>query len=131
MSTHLFLVSVLIILYTQVSNATDCNVTAPDNSQIILDSRIYHTLNPLRATAITDWTLLDVDMMTYPILGTQIGSEWEVQLSLDDCSPHYASCPPALITVDPDIERNWIVTSYYVTEADNIEIRIDVDLSLS
>eukprot|EP00800_Vazella_pourtalesii_P016140 TRINITY_DN453_c0_g1_i2.p1 TRINITY_DN453_c0_g1~~TRINITY_DN453_c0_g1_i2.p1 ORF type:complete len:976 (+),score=243.96 TRINITY_DN453_c0_g1_i2:347-3274(+) len=115
----------IIILYTQVSNATDCNVTAPDNSQIILDSRIYHTLNPMRSAAIPGWTLLDVDMMTYPILGTQIGLEWEVQTSTGDCSPHYSSCPAALITVDPDIERNWIVTSYYVTEADNIEIRIE------
>ena len=125
MSFNLFLVSVLIILYTQVSNATDCNVTAPDNSQVILDSRIYHTLNPLRAVAIPGWTLLDVDMMTYTFSGSQVGSEWIVHTSLDDCSPHYTSCPPALITVDPDIERNWIVTSYYVTEADNIEIRIE------
>ena len=126
MSKHLFLVSVLIILYTQVSNATDCNVTAPDNSQIILDSRIYHTLNPLRSAAIPGWTLLDVDMMTYPIMGNQVGLEWEVRTSTGDCSPHYVSCPIVLITVDPDIERNWIVTSYYVTEADNIEINSSV-----
>ena len=114
---------ILIILYTHVSNATDCNVTTPDNSQIILDSLIYHTT--LRAVAIPGWTLLDVDMMTYTFMGTQSGLDWDVQLIQGDCSPHYAACPEALITVDPDIEMNWIVTSYYVTDANNIEIRIE------
>ena len=48
-----------------------------------------------------------------------------MQLIQGEFSPHYAVCPNAAITVDPDIEMNWIVTSYYVTDANNIEIRIE------
>ena len=73
MSYNFLLVSIL-ILYTQISNATDCSVTVPDNSHIILDSLIYHDLNnPFRAVTIPGWTLLDVDMMVYTFMGTQVG----------------------------------------------------------
>ena len=64
-------------------------------------------------------------MMTYTVLGNQIGLEWIILTDLDDCSPHYSVCPVAEIPSDPAIERNWIVTNYYVTEANNIEIRIE------
>ena len=121
-----FLLVYILILYTQRSDETDCNVTTPDNSQIILDSLIYHDLNnPLRSIAIPGWTLLDVDMMTYTFMGTQAGLDWVLQLNQGECSPHYSVCPNTAITVDPDIEMNWIVTSYYVTDANNIEIRIE------
>ena len=125
MDFKIYSILLIILFYTQVSSATDCNVTAPDNSQIILDSRIYHNLNPQRPFAIPGWTLLDVDMMTYTVLGNQIGLEWIILTDLGDCSPHYSVCPVAEIPSDPAIERNWIVTNYYVTEANNIEIRIE------
>ena len=121
-----------LVSYLQVSPIilTNCSDTIiPSNSVVIFNSRTSNEIQPDNATdsvEIPGWTLLDEDEQMYNVPGAgNISISWEITTPADDCSPEYSICP---VTDDfiqlPGVERNWILTSYYETEANNIELRI-------
>ena len=123
---HLF--TCLQISHTQT---TDCSDTIiPTNSVVLFNSRtsnvILQSNNRTQSVLIPGWTTLDEDQQMYLVTGTtsNIPIAWLVTTPADKCSPQYSLCPVGAITPVPNAERNWILTSYYVTEANNIALRI-------
>ena len=130
-----------LVSYLQVSPIilTNCSDTIiPSNSVVIFNSRTSNEIQPDNATdsvEIPGWTLLDQDEQMYTLTrqgGGIISISWAITITVDDCSPEYSICPVANdFTQLPDVERNWILTSYYETEANNIELRIQCSSMLS
>ena len=124
----------LLHLFTclQISHAvpTDCSDTIPTNTVVLFNSRTFNIIlqpsNRTRSVLIPGWTTLDEDQQMYLVTGTSsnIPIAWVVITPTDKCSPQYSLCPVGAITPVPNAEMNWILTSYYVTEANNIALRI-------
>ena len=120
--------SILMMLfqhYIQPSNGQSCNTMLPANSQTILDSNIYHTINSaeqINPSHIPGWIRIDVDGIIYN-MQERLG--WVALLDTGRCGPAYRSCLQGSgIILDSSQEMNWVVTSYYETEGNVIHIRV-------
>ena len=122
------------LLSLQTSH-TECSTTVPDNSIVILDSNTYHTnmSGVIKAEAIPGWySGPKTDGIVYPVMagGVSINDTltWRVPvLSTGACGPEYVACFQTNLvggSVDTDGEMNWLVSSYYETEANTIHIRV-------
>ena len=79
--------------YIQPSNAQSCNTMLPANSQTILDSKTYHTINGAGQIVpfdIPGWMYIDVDGTIYNM---QERFGWNTLLNTDVCGPEYQACP--------------------------------------
>ena len=114
---------------------TQCNTELPDNSIAILDSNTHHTVSSgdTFPVAFDGWSRIEVDKMIYPVSAG--GSSFDdtlgwgpPSLNTGQCGPIYISCFQTnlvpISTVDTDEEMNWLVSSYYETEANVVFIRI-------
>ena len=131
----LVLLTLFSLLFLPTSH-TECIVSIPDNSIVILDSNTYHTnmSGVIKPEAITGWRAINVtDGIVYPVMagGVSINDTltWrEPVLSTGVCGPEYVACFQTNLvsgSVDTDGEMNWLVSSYYETEANNtIHIRV-------
>ena len=116
---------------------TQCNTTIPDNSIVILDSNTYHTdtNGMIQPEDIPGWTETSyIDGIVYPVMagGVSINDtlQWRSPpiLSTGACGPEYIACFQTNLvpfaSVNTEGEMNWLVSSYYETEANAIHIRV-------
>ena len=126
--THLLLLLLISLLYIPSLTQTQCNTELPDNSIAILDSNTHHTVSggSTRPVAFVGWSIIGVDSIIYPVSagGSSLDDSLEWQqpsLNTGQCGPVYRSCFQtnlvSISTVDTDKEMNWLVSSYYETEA--------------
>ena len=103
-------------------------LTFPSNSSEILNSAVL----PDDGTGIDGFQVFDVDGMTYPYtVGSLSGDEsfrCGPSANVINCGPAYQCCFTIIqVEVDPSIENNWIVSTYYPTEAEVIQIQISCE----
>ena len=133
--TQLLLLLLISLLYIPSHTQTQCNTELPDNSIAILDSNTHHTVSggDTFPVAFVGWSIIEVDSIIYPVNagGNSLDDSLEWQqptLNTGQCGPIYYSCFQTnlvpISTVDTDEEMNWLVSSYYETEANVVFIRI-------
>ena len=133
--THALLLLLISLLYIPSLTQTQCNTELPDNSIAILDSNTHHTVSSggTFPVAFDGWNRIEVDSIKYPVNagGSSLDDslEWgQPTLNTGQCGPIYFSCFQTdlvpISTVDTDEEMNWLVSSYYETEANVVFIRI-------
>ena len=133
--THALLLLLISLLYIPSLTQTQCNTELPDNYIAILDSNTHHTVSggdtfPVKFDG---WSRIEVDSIIYPVSarGSSVDDilEWrQPTVNTGQCGPIYISCFQTdlvnISTVDTDEEMNWLVSSYYETEANVVFIRI-------
>ena len=133
--THALLLLLISLLYIPSLTLTQCNTELPDNSIAILDSNTHHTVSGGGTSPVDfdGWSIIEVDSLIYPVSagGSSLDDSLEWQqpvLNTGQCGPIYRSCFQTnlvpISTVDADEEMNWLVSSYYETEANVVFIRI-------
>ena len=112
-----------------------CNTTIPDNSIVILDSNTYHTdtNGVIQAEDIPGMsTIGNTDGIVYSVMAGGVFFNdtliWRPPLlTTGVCGPEYVACFQSnlvpFVSVDTE-EMNWLVSSYYETEANAIHIRV-------
>ena len=78
---------------------------------------------------IPGWTLDNADQIMYDTGSRNLTLEWVVVVNIilitNPCSPVYTVCTTSsAFTPNSNLEQNWILTNYFLTEAINIRIRI-------
>ena len=133
--THALLLLLISLLYIPSLIQTQCNSELPDNSIAILDSNTHHTVSGGETFPVDfiGWNRIEVDSIIYHVSTGESSLddslEWrQPTLNTGQCGPIYYSCFQTnlvpISTVDTDEEMNWLVSSYYETEANVVFIRI-------
>ena len=132
---------IISLLYIPSLTQTQCMTELPDNSIAILDSNTQHTVSGgiTQPTAFVGWIREEIDSIIYPVSsgGNSLDDslQWQLPptLTAGRCGPVYQSCFQTNLvpmgTVDTDREMNWLVSSYYETEANVVFIRINCQFS--
>ena len=124
------------LLYIPSLTQTQCNTELPDNSIAILDYNTHHTVSGggTHPVEFDGWSIIEIDSIIYHVnvRGHNFDDslEWkQPTLNTGQCGPVYRSCfetnSVPISTVDTDEEMNWLVSSYYETEANVVFIRIN------